>query len=50
MYEDVSILNHLLRENRLLYKDFTVYNVREHKFSITKKNPSNWSDFLKFLN
>ncbi|MEH7532384.1 glycosyltransferase family 2 protein, partial [Priestia megaterium] len=50
MYEDVSILNYLLKENRLLYKDFTVYNVREHKFSITKKNPSNWSDFLKFLN
>ena len=50
MYEDVSILNHLLRENRLLYKDFTVYNVREHELSITKKNPSGWSDFLKLLN
>jgi hypothetical protein len=50
MYEDVSILNHLLRENRLLYKDFTIYNVREHAFSITKKNPSSWSDFLKLLN
>ncbi|MBU3574078.1 glycosyltransferase family 2 protein [Priestia aryabhattai] len=50
MYEDVSILNHLLRENRLLYKDFTVYNVREHELSITKKNPSSWSDFLKLLN
>ncbi|WP_416435265.1 glycosyltransferase family 2 protein [Priestia megaterium] len=50
MYEDVSILNHLLRENRLLYKDFTVYNVREHELSITKKNPSGWRDFLKLLN
>jgi hypothetical protein len=50
MYEDVSILNYLLRENRLLYKDFTIYNVREHAFSITKKNPSSWSDFLKLLN
>lgn len=38
MYEDVSILNYLLRENRLLYKDFTIYNVREHAFSITKKS------------
>lgn len=50
MYEDVSILNDLLRKNRLLYKDFTTYNVREHKLSITKKNPSTWSDFLKLLN
>ena len=50
MYEDVSILNDLLRKNRLLYKDFTIYNVREHELSITKKNPSTWSDFLKLLN
>ncbi|MDF2013235.1 glycosyltransferase family 2 protein [Priestia megaterium] len=50
MYEDVSILNDLLRKNRLLYKDFTIYNVREHELSITKKNPSSWSDFLKLLN
>ncbi|WP_377520492.1 glycosyltransferase family 2 protein [Priestia megaterium] len=50
MYEDVSILNTLLRKNCLLYKDFTIYNVREHELSITKKNPSTWSDFLKLLN
>ncbi|MDP9579608.1 UNVERIFIED_ORG: GT2 family glycosyltransferase [Bacillus sp. 1751] len=50
MYEDVSILNDLVKKNRLLYKDFTVYNVREHESSITKKNPSSWSDFLKLLN
>ncbi|MCJ7983344.1 glycosyltransferase family 2 protein [Priestia sp. OVL9] len=49
MYEDVSILNHLLRENRLLYKDFTVYNVREHELSITKK-PLQLERFLKLLN
>ena len=50
MYEDVSILNDLLKKNSLLYKDFTVYNVREHELSITKKNHSNWSDFIKYLN
>lgn len=50
MYEDVSLLNTLLGKNRLLYKNFTIYNVREHESSITKKNPSTWSDFLKLLN
>ncbi|WP_432694418.1 glycosyltransferase family 2 protein (plasmid) [Priestia aryabhattai] len=49
MYEDVSILNDLLKKNRLLYRDFTVYNVRAHELSITKKNHSNWSDFIKYL-
>jgi len=49
MYEDVSILNELLKESQLLYKDFTVYNVREHELSITKKKPFNWSDFIKYL-
>jgi len=49
MYEDVSILNKLLKESRLLYKDFTVYNVREHEVSITKKSRSNWSNFIKYL-
>jgi len=49
MYEDVSILNALLKESRLLYKDFTVYNVREHELSITKKNRFNWNDFIKYL-
>ncbi|GAB1810613.1 glycosyltransferase family 2 protein [Priestia megaterium] len=49
MYEDVSILNDLLKKTRLLYRDFTVYNVRVHELSITKKNHSNWSDFIKYL-
>ncbi|WP_043978857.1 glycosyltransferase family A protein [Priestia megaterium] len=52
MYEDVSILNKLMERYRLLYKDFTVYNVREHKSSITRKNKKNhsyWSDFKKKL-
>ncbi|MFE4047061.1 MULTISPECIES: glycosyltransferase family 2 protein [unclassified Priestia] len=49
MYEDVSVLNDLLKKNRLLYRDFTVYNVRVHDLSITKKNHSNWSDFIKYL-
>ncbi|GAB1804718.1 glycosyltransferase family 2 protein [Priestia megaterium] len=49
MYEDVSILNKLLKEGCLLYQDFTVYNVRDHPLSITKKKSSNWSDFLKYL-
>ncbi|MBT2756359.1 glycosyltransferase family 2 protein [Mesobacillus foraminis] len=49
MYEDVSVLNSLLREGNLVYKDFTVYNVREHPASITKRNRSSWNDFLKFL-
>jgi len=49
MYEDVSILNELLKESRLLYKDFTVYNVREHELSITKKKRFNWNDFIKYL-
>ncbi|MGE7717797.1 glycosyltransferase family 2 protein [Priestia megaterium] len=49
MYEDVSILNELLKESRLLYKDFTVYNVREHELSITKRKQFNWSDFIKYL-
>ncbi|MFE0625067.1 glycosyltransferase family 2 protein [Priestia aryabhattai] len=49
MYEDVSILNDLLKNKRLLYEDFTVYNVRAHGANITKKNHSNWSDFLNYL-
>ncbi len=49
MYEDVSVLNDLIKTHRLLYRDMTVYNVREHPLSITKKNHSNWSDFLKYL-
>lgn len=50
MFEDVSVLNDLMKKGRLMYRDFTVYNVREHKFSITKRNRPDWNDFLKYLN
>jgi cellulose synthase/poly-beta-1,6-N-acetylglucosamine synthase-like glycosyltransferase len=49
MYEDVVMLNKLLKNERLLYRDFTVYNVREHNLSITKKSRPKWSDFIKYL-
>ncbi|MEH7590355.1 glycosyltransferase family A protein [Priestia megaterium] len=52
-FEDVAILNKLLKNNRLLYQDFTVYNVREHKLSFTRKSKKNhpkWSDFKKYFN
>lgn len=49
MYEDISVLNDLIKKGRLLYKDFTVYNVREHPLSITKRNRSDWNDFLNYL-
>ncbi|PWA12738.1 glycosyltransferase family 2 protein [Pueribacillus theae] len=49
LYEDVSILNGLIKKGQLYYQDFTVYNVREHNSSITKKNHPNWNDFKKYL-
>jgi len=49
MYEDVSVLNALMKRYSVCYRDFTVYNVRDHVKSITKKNHSNWSDFIKNL-
>lgn len=49
MYEDVSVLNALMKRYSVCYRDFTVYNVRDHVKSITKKNHSNWSDFIKKL-
>ncbi len=49
LYEDVSVLNQLIKDNRFQYHDFTVYNVREHKDSITKTNRPEWSEFLKSL-
>ncbi|MGP6149935.1 glycosyltransferase family 2 protein [Priestia flexa] len=49
MYEDVSVLNELMKRYSVCYRDFTVYNVRDHVKSITKKNHSNWSDFIKTL-
>lgn len=49
LYEDVSVLNRLLKKYPFRYKDFTVYNVREHHASITKNNDSKWQDFLNIL-
>ncbi|SFM01546.1 glycosyltransferase family 2 protein [Salibacterium qingdaonense] len=47
LYEDVSVLMNLFKEAPLFFQNFTVYNVREHKESITKKNHSKWNDFYK---
>ncbi|WP_080873932.1 glycosyltransferase family 2 protein [Oceanobacillus timonensis] len=49
LYEDVSVLNQLIQNNRFQYHDFTVYNVREHNESITKTNRPDWNEFLKSL-
>lgn len=49
LYEDVTILVHLFKKYEFYYGDFTVYNVRKHDDSITKKNHSKWNDFRKFL-
>lgn len=49
LYEDVSVLNRLIKKYQFKYYDFTVYNVREHEKSITKKWKGNWKDFIKYL-
>ncbi len=49
MYEDVSMLVQLQKYGQLQYEKFTVYNVREHPASITRKNRPGWSDFLNAL-
>lgn len=49
LYEDVSVLNQLIKYGRFQYHDFTVYNVREHKESITKTNRPEWNEFLKSI-
>lgn len=49
LYEDVTILVHLFKKYEFCYEDFTVYNVRKHDESITKKNHPDWNDFRKFL-
>ncbi len=49
LYEDVSVLLQLLKDSRFSYQDFTVYNIREHDASITKKNHSKWNDFKQSL-
>ncbi|MDQ0232502.1 glycosyltransferase family 2 protein [Metabacillus malikii] len=48
-YEDVSTLYELLKISQFSYKDFTVYNIREHDGSITKRSHSKWNDFLKHI-
>ena len=48
-FEDVAVLVQLLKKHEFLYKDFTVYNIRKHSNSFTKKNHSTWSDLKKFL-
>ncbi|GAF15562.1 LOW QUALITY PROTEIN: glycosyltransferase [Bacillus sp. JCM 19046] len=49
LYEDVAVLDRLLEVGPLLYKDFTIYNVRDHMESITQKNHSKWNGFLDQL-
>jgi len=49
LYEDVSVLVQLFKKHKFLYENFTIYNVRKHDNSITKKNHSKWNDFRKFL-
>ncbi|WP_239984641.1 glycosyltransferase family 2 protein [Lentibacillus sediminis] len=50
LYEDVSVLNRLIKNNQFCYRDFTVYNVREHNESITRNNYLKWEEFFKTLN
>lgn len=49
LYEDVSVLYQLIGKYRFQYRDFTVYNVREHKKSITQTSNVNWNEFLNAL-
>ena len=49
LYEDIAILVQLFKSYGFFYDDFTIYNVRKHNDSITKKNHSKWNDFRKFL-
>lgn len=47
LYEDVSVLGRLIRHSRFCYRDFTVYNIREHSYSITKQHHTKWQDFIR---
>ncbi|MBT2217914.1 glycosyltransferase family 2 protein [Virgibacillus dakarensis] len=49
LYEDVSVLCRLIKDSRFSYRDFTVYNIREHQESITKINNKKWNDFIKLV-
>ena len=49
LFEDVSVLHRLLKTYRFQYKNFTVYNIRKHEESITRKNENLWNEFLNHL-
>ncbi|SDI86561.1 glycosyltransferase family 2 protein [Natribacillus halophilus] len=49
LYEDVSVLLTLIKNTRFSYQNFTVYNVREHEASITRKNRNKWPAFKNQL-
>src|SRR5699024_8743569 len=49
LFEDISVLNRLIINHPFQYENFTVYNVREHKESITSQNTGLWNTFLKTL-
>ncbi|EZH64681.1 hypothetical protein DH09_19325 [Bacillaceae bacterium JMAK1] len=49
LFEDVLLLREWGNHYPFHYADFTVYNVRKHDESITKKNHSKWNDFLRYL-
>ncbi|MFD1361133.1 glycosyltransferase family 2 protein [Lentibacillus salinarum] len=49
LYEDISVLNRLIKHHRFQYRDFTVYNIREHTESITRQYHASWQDFLETL-
>lgn len=49
LYEDVSVLRKLIKDTAFCYRNFTVYNVREHKESITNQQQTTWNDFIEAL-
>ncbi|MEN1967136.1 glycosyltransferase family 2 protein [Lentibacillus sp. N15] len=49
LYEDISLLSKLIQKTQFCYRNFTVYNVREHKASITRKNRTKWNEFITLL-
>ena len=51
MYEDVSVLYKILGASSVLCSDLTVYNVRDHGESITKKKgpEASWNSFIQEL-
>ncbi|MDL4839771.1 glycosyltransferase family 2 protein [Aquibacillus rhizosphaerae] len=49
LYEDVSVLTRLINISKFHYQNFTIYNVREHKESITRNSDAKWNEYLKIL-